>query len=335
MTIQRTKNYFYKYPKLKTLPSKRIHKMNQSNHDLWNKSTILIVDDTPLNIKILAQALFKEYEVKIATDGATALTIIDQDKKPDLVLLDIIMPEMDGYEVCKRIKNNPSTWNIPIIFVSGKGDVKDQQHGFDLGAVDFITKPFEIPLVLARINVQLRLKRKSEKLEKLALLDALTDIPNRRSLDDTVEREFKRAKRNKKMISLLMIDVDHFKTFNDHYGHGAGDMCLRKIAQTLESCIKRPGDMVGRYGGEEFMVILPDCVQCGAVAIAENMRQNIEKLNIPHEHSSVTDHVTVSIGVESKLCESEITYKEIMEKADQMLYLAKQQGRNRVVSENS
>ena len=200
--------------------------------------------------------------------------------------------------------------------------------------MDYITKPFEIPLVLARIHVHLRLKNKSEKLEKLALVDALTDIPNRRSLDNSVEREFKRGKRYKKTISLLMIDVDHFKAFNDHYGHGAGDKCLRKIAQTLESCIKRPGDMVGRYGGEEFMVVLPDCIHSGAVTIAEEMRQKIAMLNIPHEYSSVADHVTVSIGVKSKRCESEITSQEIMNKADQMLYLAKEQGRNRVVSEN-
>jgi diguanylate cyclase (GGDEF)-like protein len=309
--------------------------MNQNKPNLWNKSTILIVDDNPLNIHVLAQPLFKEYEVKIATDGPSALTILDQDNKIDLILLDIMMPEMDGYEVCRRIKNNPSIQDIPVIFVSAKGEVKDQQHGFNLGAVDYITKPFEIPLVLARIHVHLRLKNKSEKLEKLALVDALTDIPNRRSLDNSVEREFKRGKRYKKTISLLMIDVDHFKAFNDHYGHGAGDKCLRKIAQTLESCIKRPGDMVGRYGGEEFMVVLPDCIHSGAVTIAEEMRQKIAMLNIPHEYSSVADHVTVSIGVKSKRCESEITSQEIMNKADQMLYLAKEQGRNRVVSENS
>ncbi|ETR67483.1 MAG: response regulator receiver modulated diguanylate cyclase [Candidatus Magnetoglobus multicellularis str. Araruama] len=309
--------------------------MNQNKPNLWNKSTILIVDDNPLNIHVLAQTLFKEYDVKIATDGPSALTILDQDNKIDLILLDIMMPEMDGYEVCRRIKNKPSTRDIPVIFVSAKGEVEDQQHGFNLGAVDYITKPFDIPLVQARINVHLRLKNKSEKLEKLALLDALTDIPNRRSLDDSVEREFKRGKRDKKTISLLMIDVDHFKAFNDHYGHGAGDICLKKIAQTLESCIKRPGDMVGRYGGEEFMVVLPDCIHSGAVTIAEEMRQKIEMLNIPHKYSSVADHVTVSIGVKSKLCESEITSQEMMNDADQMLYLAKEQGRNRVVSENS
>jgi diguanylate cyclase (GGDEF)-like protein len=307
--------------------------MNQSKKNLRNEATILIVDDTPLNIQVLAQVLFKEYKVQIATDGPSALKILAQDKKPDLVLLDIMMPVMNGYEVCRQIKNNVSTRDIPVIFISAKGDVKDQQHGFNLGAVDYITKPFEIPLVLSRINVHLRLKNKSEKLEKLAMVDALTDIPNRRALDASVEREFRRAKRYKKTISLLMIDVDNFKAFNDHYGHGTGDICLRKIAQTLESCIKRPGDMIGRYGGEEFMVILPDCVNSGAVAIAEEMRQKVEMLNIPHEHSSVAEHVTVSIGVKSKLCESEITSQEMMNKADQMLYLAKQQGRNCVVSE--
>jgi len=307
--------------------------MNLSNNDFWRKATILIVDDTPLNIQVLSQVLFREYEVKIATGGKMALKIIDQVKKPDLILLDIMMPEMDGYEVCRRIKNNPSIQDIPIIFVSGKGEVKDQKHGFDLGAVDYITKPFDIPLVLARINVHLQLKRKSEKLEKMVMVDALTDIPNRRALDDALECEIKRAKRDKKTLSLMMIDVDHFKTFNDNYGHGVGDICLRKIAQSLASNIKRPGDMVGRFGGEEFMVVLPDCAPDGAVAIAEQMRQSIEMLNIPHKYSPVSDHVTVSIGVKSVLYESEITNDEFLNKTDQMLYLAKDQGRNRVVSD--
>jgi PleD family two-component response regulator len=235
--------------------------MNRNNNDLWKKATVLIVDDTPLNIQILAQALFKEYEVKIATGGAKALQIVNQDKKPDLILLDIMMPEMDGYEVCRRIKENPSIQDIPVIFVSGKGEVKDQKHGFDLGAVDYITKPFEIPLVLARINVHLRLKQKSEKLEKLAMVDALTDIPNRRALDDALEREIKRAKRDQKTLSLMMLDVDHFKAFNDNYGHGVGDICLRKIAQSLASNIKRPGDLVGRFGVKNSWLFFPTATQ--------------------------------------------------------------------------
>ena len=235
--------------------------MNRNNNDLWKKATVLIVDDTPLNIQILAQALFKEYEVKIATGGAKALQIVNQDKKPDLILLDIMMPEMDGYEVCRRIKENPSIQDIPVIFVSGKGEVKDQKHGFDLGAVDYITKPFEIPLVLARINVHLRLKQKSEKLEKLAMVDALTDIPNRRALDDALEREIKRAKRDQKTLSLMMLDVDHFKAFNDNYGHGVDDICLRKIAQSLASNIKRPGDLVGRFGVKNSWLFFPTATQ--------------------------------------------------------------------------
>ena len=299
--------------------------------DIQPKDTILIVDDTPANIQILAGALINKYHVQVATSGAVALEIVSQPKKPHLILLDIMMPEMDGYEVCQRLKSDPSTWEIPIIFVSAKDQINDQQHGFDLGAVDYITKPFEIPLVLARINVHLRLKHKSDQLEQLALMDALTDIPNRRALDQCIQREIKRAARNEMPLSLLMLDIDHFKNYNDHYGHGVGDACLRQVAKAIENTLQRPGDMVGRYGGEEFVVVLPNCDETCATSVAEKIQSRIALLNIPHTASPVADHVTVSIGIKSTFCQSEDECVDMLHDVDQALYLAKKSGRNCVM----
>jgi diguanylate cyclase (GGDEF)-like protein len=306
--------------------------MTTPRDKISTKETILVVDDTPTNIQVLAQALMNSYDIKVATSGSAALEIVMGNKKPDLILLDIMMPEMDGYEVCRRIKEEPSTWDIPIIFVTAKDEVSDQKRGFDLGAADYIAKPFELPLVMARINVHLRLKHKTERLERLALLDGLTDIPNRRALEDTLSRECGRSARERKPLSVLMIDVDHFKAFNDHYGHGAGDECLRAVAKALESALQRGTDYVGRYGGEEFVVILPDCDAAGALIVADRILGRISSLAIPHTFSETADHVTVSIGCESMQCETYTLNTELLEKADQVLYLAKEQGRNRVVS---
>ena len=305
--------------------------MTISTDLISDKETILIVDDTPTNIQILAQALMKNYEIKVAVSGAAALGITLGKDKPDLILLDVMMPEMDGYEVCRRIKQDPESWDIPIIFVTAKGEFADQKLGFDLGAVDYITKPFEIPLVLARINVHLRLKRKSERLERLALLDGLTDIPNRRALENHLHREYGRAKRNCSSLSLLMIDVDYFKPFNDHYGHGVGDVCLCSIAHSLQKSLKRPTDYAARYGGEEFVVILPDCDKEGALVVADNIRRQIIALDIPHALSEIAPHVTVSIGCKTMVCDED-SASDLLSQADQALYLAKEQGRNRVVA---
>jgi len=204
----------------------------------------------------------------VAPHGQAALTLLQGEAQPDLILLDIMMPDMDGYEVCRRIKQDPAIWHIPIIFLTAKGAVADQQLGFDLGAVDYIVKPVEIPLLLARVRAHIRLKRKSEQLEKLAMIDGLTDIANRRAL------------------ALLMVDIDHFKAFNDHYGHGAGDECLRRVAQCLAMGLLRPGDFIARYGSEEFCVILPQCTAAGALQVAENLLTAVAELQIPHAYAS-------------------------------------------------
>jgi diguanylate cyclase (GGDEF)-like protein len=296
------------------------------------RARILIVDDTPVNIQILAQALTKEYDIAVATGGAAALELLRQPDKPDLILLDIMMPEMDGHEVCRRIKQDPATWDIPIIFLTAKGTVEDQQTGFNLGAVDYITKPIKIPVVLARVSVHIRLKRKSEQLEKLAMLDALTDIANRRALDAMLPRECLRAARDGVPLAVLMIDIDQFKAFNDHYGHGVGDECLRRVAQSIEAVLQRPGDFVASYGGEEFCVILPNCDSAGALQVAENLRSAVAALDIPHAYSNVARQVTVSIGISARqVTGQEICPPVIQQEADAALYRAKSEGRNRVV----
>jgi diguanylate cyclase (GGDEF)-like protein len=293
--------------------------------------TVLIVDDNPANIQILAQALNSDYTIQIARSGPAALSSLQQEAhKPDLILLDVKMPVMDGYEVCRHIKQDPAIWHIPVIFVTAMDQFKDQQLGFDLGAVDYITKPFGLPLVIARVNVHIRLKLKSEILEKLAFLDGLMDIPNRRGLEETLTKEWWRAKRSGAPLSALMIDVDFFKAFNDHYGHGAGDECLRRVAQALERGLMRPGDFIGRYGGEEFSVILPDCDKAGAALVAENLRERVAALKISHAHSAAGDHVTISIGYMTRIVGTDGSWSDLMNEADKALYLAKTRGRNRI-----
>lgn len=291
---------------------------------------ILIVDDMPANIQVLAHALIPNYRVKFATNGPDALILASAAEKPDLILLDIMMPGMDGYEVCRRLRDQPETQHIPVIFVTAKNEVSDQEHGFHVGAVDYISKPFELPIVRARVRAHVALKRRTELLEKLAFLDGLTEIPNRRRLDEVLQAEWRRALRNRLSLTLLMIDIDHFKAFNDHYGHRTGDDCLCKVAHALRAALLRPGDFIARYGGEEFAVLLPECDEHGAYKVAERLRAVVQALAIPHEHAKTSLHVTISIGYSTRIAAQDQEPRLLVEAADQALYLSKQQGRNRV-----
>ena len=291
---------------------------------------IYVIDDTPTNIELLAGALSPDFTIKFATSGAKALEFLAKTEKPDLILLDVMMPGMDGYEVCRHLKENPTTRGIPIIFITAKNEVADQARGFSLGAVDYIPKPFELPLVIARVRTHLNLKLRTDLLEAQASFDALTGIANRRRFDESLRTEWRRAARNIMPLSLLMFDVDHFKPYNDHYGHGAGDDCLRHIGEALQRAELRPGDFVARYGGEEFAVILPSCHSAGARAIAERIRVVIEGLQIQHEHSSCAPVVTVSIGCATQKPAQGGDVSGLFLAADMALYRAKQEGRNRV-----
>lgn len=294
------------------------------------RPTILVVDDQPTNIHILAEALAGLYEIKIATSGAVALELMALPDKPDLILLDIVMPGIDGYEVCRQIKNSEPTKDIPVIFVTAKSEAEDEERGLNLGAVDYISKPYKLPIILARVRNHLSLKHKSDLLESFALLDGLTGIPNRRRFDETFDAEWRRAVRSGRPLSLIMMDIDFFKQYNDHYGHGAGDNCLINVAKCILYCVNRPGDLVARYGGEEFIALLPLTDAEGAKIIAEHMVNEIAALMLPHAHSAVAPHITISAGCASIIATQENSPESLLQNVDRLLYMAKHAGRNRV-----
>lgn len=459
-----------------------------SEKNLPTTNSILIVDDQPANIKVLAGMLNrKNYKIKKAIDGETAL-IAAESNPPDLILLDILMPQMNGYEVCEKLKSNPQTKDIPVIFVSALNDVFDKIKAFKVGGVDYITKPFQEEEVMARINHQLTIKKQQKELEeerkllelkqeilrqeirqrkeaeailyqsralissilnssldgiaalesvrnpksgkiqdfrcivinpiiaqffnqepedligklvfkrfinkinsnlfpafvnvvktgkalekdisyyyqkekkwchfiavklgdgfsisvrditerkklelklnKLATMDGLTEIANRRTFDKTLAREWKRCRREKQYLSLILCDVDYFKLYNDHYGHQTGDNCLIIVAKILSNLVQRSTDLVARYGGEEFGVILSNTDLDGATIIGKLIISQLQKQRISHLKSPIGEYVTISVGISSIIPTQKLSPEVLLKKADKALYEAKQQGRNRLV----
>lgn len=294
----------------------------------FKKPTILVVDDMTTTLLLLHDLLKDTYEVKIAKSGTKALEILESPNDIDLILLDIEMPDMNGYDVCKRIKNNETIKNIPIIFITGRTSQEDEEYGLNLGAIDYITKPFNKAIVKLRIKNYLDLKIKNDMLEKLSMYDGLTNIRNRRFFDETFEKTFSEIKRDKKSLAVLMIDIDFFKPYNDNYGHGQGDETLRKVAKALEKTIKRASDFVARYGGEEFVILLKDIKKDGVEAVANNLLNAVRELKITHEFSKIENYVTISIGASFYNSNSDVTKLELLLKADETLYNVKNSGRN-------
>ena len=294
----------------------------------FKKPTILVVDDMTTTLLLIHDLLKDTYEVKIAKSGTKALEILNSPNDIDLILLDIEMPDINGYDVCKRIKNNETIKNIPIIFITGRTSQEDEEYGLNLGAIDYITKPFNKAIVKLRIKNYLDLKIKNDMLEKLSMYDGLTNIRNRRFFDETFEKTFNEIKRDKKSLAVLMIDIDFFKPYNDNYGHGQGDETLRKVAKALEKTIKRASDFVARYGGEEFVILLKDINKDGVEAVANNLLNAVRELKITHEFSKIENYVTISIGASFYNSSSDITKLELLLKADETLYSVKNSGRN-------
>ena len=294
----------------------------------FKKPTILVVDDMTTTLLLLHDLLKDTYEVKIAKSGTKALEILNAPNDIDLILLDVEMPDINGYEVCKILKNNEQTKNIPVIFVTARNSEEDEEYGLNLGAIDYITKPFNKTITKLRLKNYLELKMKNDMLEKLSMYDGLTNIRNRRFFDETFEKTFSEIKRDKKSLAVLMIDIDFFKPYNDNYGHGQGDETLRKVAKALEKTIKRASDFVARYGGEEFVILLKDINKDGVEAVANNLLNAIRELKITHEFSKIENYVTVSIGVSYYNSSSDITKLELLLKADETLYNVKNSGRN-------
>lgn len=292
---------------------------------------VLLVDDQPVNIQLLNQVFQGECQVFAATSGAQALQIATA-KLPDLILLDVVMPGMDGFEVCAKLKDDPLTAHIPVIFVTGHRDEESEARGLDVGAVDFISKPVNSRIVRARARTHIQLKRQSDLLRQLVYLDGLTGLANRRRFDEMGGIEWERAQRRDNPLCLALVDVDWFKRYNDSMGHQAGDECLRAVAQALTVGARRAGDLLARYGGEEFVLLLPDTPLEGGVAVAEQLRAAVEALARPHP-SSDFGHVTVSVGVSCREgMMPQATLEALLSAADERLYTAKAQGRNRVAS---
>ncbi len=294
-----------------------------------DKATILVVDDITANLQVVVSILETEHRVLTATDGETALDLAIAEE-PDLVLIDIRMPGMNGYELCGRLKQDPATRNIPVIFVTGMDEEREEARGLELGAIDYITKPLSRPILLARVRNHLELKRQRDHLQRLSAVDGLTGISNRRAFADYLDKEWRGAIRQHAPISLLMADIDDFKQFNDAYGHLAGDECLRKVAAALAEAVMRPADMVARFGGEEFAVILPDTGANEATLVAERLLTSVRRLGLPHQHSRAGTYVTLSFGLVAARPERGMESAELIEMADRLLYQAKAEGRNRI-----
>ncbi|NCC30787.1 MAG: PleD family two-component system response regulator [Chloroflexia bacterium] len=294
------------------------------------RQKILLVDDTPANLVILGDELQDEYEVFVATNGFQALKMVDSNP-PDLIVLDIMMPMMDGYEVCRQLKENPATSGIPIIFITAMDAEEDETRGLEAGAVDYITKPFHLPIVKARVRTHSELKRKTDILQNLSSRDGLTGIFNRRRFDEVLDLEWRRAARKRQPLSLILLDIDEFKGYNDNYGHLAGDQCLQQVATILGSSLRRAGDFLARYGGEEFVIILPDTAREQARHIAERMRQAVAEQRIEHAFSRVAPYLTISVGVVSTEPGQSINHQGLLQLADEAMYRAKNSGRNCVV----
>lgn len=308
---------------------------------------ILIVDDDPGTIRLLAQILKDLGKVYFTTQSMEALTLA-QSISPDIILLDIEMPGLSGLEVCERIKSDPKFEDVPVLFVTSNVGVDVEARALTGGAIDFIHKPPAAALVKARVRNYLALKQKTDQLKMLSMLDGLTGVSNRRAFDKALAEEWRRAVRMGHSLSLIMLDVDHFKRFNDAYGHQAGDDCLRAVATTIKESVKRPGEMAARYGGEEFAVLLPNCSLDHALALAEIVRSSVEALAIPHGASDACTLVSISCGV-AHVCAPiktndelpnitlnlrqaalDSTATDLVHEADKALYKAKTNGRNRV-----
>ena len=299
---------------------------------LITKPKVLIVDNSPDYIETLADILQDQYDLYVAKSGEQALLIAESGVPLDLILLDIVMPNgISGMEVCQQLKSNHATAHIPILFVTALTDEQDELLGFNLGAADYITKPVRPAIVRARVKTHILLKKQTEQPTYLAFIDQLTLIPNRRNLDELLSNEWTRAKRNKTAISALLIDIDHFAAFNEHYGKRRADECLQQIAQSLNSNLKRSSDFIARFGGEEFIVILPDSDASQAKLIAERLLTNVTELNIQHEHSITAPLLTVSIGgVTSVPSNNDNTISALLNNLDTQLLRAKAGGRNQV-----
>jgi diguanylate cyclase (GGDEF)-like protein len=293
------------------------------------RHTILLVDDAAANLEALNAVLGADYELVFATSGQEAIDLA-REQLPDLILLDVMMSGMNGYQVCRKLKDDDQTRGIPVIFVTSMDHEEDEAAGLDAGAIDYLAKPIRASIVKARVRNHLELKRARDLLESLSITDTLTGLANRRQFDAVLEAETRRAIRSMTHVGLLMCDLDHFKAYNDYYGHPAGDWCLAEVGKVFRDVFRRAGDLAARYGGEEFAVILPGATPPDAWMMGEKIRQAVEARRLPHQRGSASTWVTLSVGVASMVITAESSASWLVQRADVALYASKKAGRNRV-----
>ncbi|MFA9216543.1 MAG: diguanylate cyclase domain-containing protein [Sphingomonadaceae bacterium] len=286
---------------------------------------LLLVDDQPLNVRLLHQIFCDDHEVFMASSGEQALTLC-RSLQPDLVLLDVQMPGMDGLTVCRKLSEDPATSHIPVIFVTGADHPAGETECWAAGCVDFVNKPINATTLRNRVRAHLLLKQQADSLRALAFVDGLTGVANRRQFDQRLQAAWDSCARQMLPCALLMVDIDYFKSYNDRYGHQQGDECLRRVARTLDSLLQRPDDLLARYGGEEFVALLPGTSVEGAGKVAAALEQAVRRLALPHA-SSAADIVTVSIGVATLRPGAGSDSEKLLREADAQLYRAKQEGR--------
>ena len=293
--------------------------------------TLLIVDDERVNRTMLAELLGQQYRVLLAKDGHSALTIASREAhRLMLILLDVSMPGMDGYEVLAQLRSNEATAAIAIIFITGQSDAAAEEYGLRLGAADYVSKPIRPAVVSVRVRNQIQMAQQRRALERLAHVDGLTSLSNRRHFDDMLQRTSRRCMRTGEDLGLALIDIDHFKQYNDQYGHLQGDEALKSVASTLARHVRRSFDIAARFGGEEFALILPGNSE--PQTLVEQFRESVAQLGIAHTASDVAKHLTVSCGVLTITQPTPETFEKWLQKVDELLYKAKTQGRNQVQS---
>lgn len=304
------------------------------------KPLVLIVDDDKFMRLQIRQCLKQDdYQIVEAVTGKEALVAYQQ-TQPNLILMDARMPEMDGFTCCLELQSLPNSEYTPVLMITSLEDQSSVDRAFAAGAVDFVTKPIHWAVLRQRVKRLLhqtfllkQLEAANQKLSQMATVDGLTQIPNRRCFDETLEVEWRRQMREHQWLSLILCDVDYFKPFNDTYGHQAGDLCLQQVAQVLQQTLKRSSDLVARYGGEEFAVILPATDLVGAIQLAEQLRSAVQVLNIPHRATPLDQTVTLSLGVAALIPTENTSLNALITAADQALYKAKARGRNCVVGD--
>lgn len=293
-----------------------------------DKPRILIFDNGSTTA-LLAQTMGRECRIQTVSSAIQVKeTARHPDYKPDLILLNILAPTREGLDICRQLKADEMTQSIPVILIADRDNAEDEARALQLGAEDCISRPLRLDVVAARIRNQIRIKIRTVLLERYANQDSLTGIANRRCFDLALDAEWRRGIRDERPLSLVMVDVDCFKQFNDRHGHREGDHCLRRVAKAMAHVLTRPADLLARYGGEEFVVILPGTGLEGARWMGERLRNAVLELQIPQHRPDGTRQVTISVGCASMLPRADLSCYSLLQTADDQLYLAKHSGRN-------